>query len=96
MYRSVGVMLMTDMCTAVTPCGDYYCFNGGECVEEDGSSVCQCEDPFYGEYCLHYPEREQPLDLVGEQRLRISSSVTVHVTLSPIYSLLLFEWRLWL
>lgn len=44
---------------AVTPCGDYYCFNGGECVEEDGDSICKCEDPFYGEYCLHYPERKR-------------------------------------
>ena len=48
---------------AVTPCGDYYCFNGGECVEEDGNSICKCEDPFYGEYCLYYPEREGILSL---------------------------------
>ena len=75
-------MLMTDICIAVTPCGDYYCFNGGECVEEDGNSICQCEDPFYGEYCLHYPEREHPLcrpSLLNDFYL----SVIIFVTLSP-------------
>ena len=45
----------------VTPCGDYYCFNGGVCMEdEDGMSYCACEDPYFGDYCLYQPERECP------------------------------------
>ena len=30
-------------------CGNYYCFNGGTCVNE----TCQCAEGFGGEYCLY-------------------------------------------
>ena len=72
----------------VTPCGDYYCFNGGLCMEdEDGMSYCACEDPYFGDYCLYQPERECPHHLSIMRLFFVMSLVVRPFSTSACYCL---------
>ena len=72
----------------VTPCGDYYCFNGGVCKEDkDGMSYCACEDPYFGDYCLYQPERECPHHLSITRIFFIMSLVVRPFSTSACYCL---------
>ena len=38
---------------AVNPCKTNPCLNGGQCLNSNGVSVCQCVRPFYGSNCQY-------------------------------------------